>query len=161
MQVERQGRFLLLGEDGEQHARPRRAGGMARWRCRVEAEIIGIGRAGEAAELVDAARRRCGDLLAALLAELEPRLGAAAIAMPQAVDRRAVLAMCRDLLERLAAVSRTPLPQALEYLVGDTARRHGRLRVGGAGSYLRTLENLLEQPRYLMMAVMATFVVIL
>ncbi len=29
------------------------------------------------------------------------------------------------------------------------------------GSYLRTLENLLEQPRYLMMAVMATFVVIL
>lgn len=30
-----------------------------------------------------------------------------------------------------------------------------------AGAYLRTLENLLEQPRYLMMAVMATFVVIL
>jgi hypothetical protein len=30
-----------------------------------------------------------------------------------------------------------------------------------AGSYLQTLENLLEQPRYLMMAVMATFVVIL
>jgi formate hydrogenlyase subunit 3/multisubunit Na+/H+ antiporter MnhD subunit len=29
------------------------------------------------------------------------------------------------------------------------------------GAYLRTLENLLEQPRYLMMAVMATFVVIL
>ena len=29
------------------------------------------------------------------------------------------------------------------------------------GSYLQTLENLLEQPRYLMMAVMATFVVIL
>lgn len=29
------------------------------------------------------------------------------------------------------------------------------------GSYLRTLEGLLEQPRYLMMAVMATFVVIL
>jgi len=29
------------------------------------------------------------------------------------------------------------------------------------GSYLATLENLLEQPRYLMMAVMATFVVIL
>jgi hypothetical protein len=29
------------------------------------------------------------------------------------------------------------------------------------GTYLRTLENLLEQPRYLMMAVMATFVVIL
>ncbi|MBD8063810.1 helicase-associated domain-containing protein [Actinomycetaceae bacterium Sa1BUA1] len=56
------------------------------------------------------------------------------------------------LLERLAAVSRTPLPQALEYLVGDTARRHGRLRVGGAGSYLRTPDEattraLLTDPR--------------
>jgi hypothetical protein len=30
-----------------------------------------------------------------------------------------------------------------------------------AGHYLQTLESLLEQPRYLMMAVMATFVVIL
>jgi len=30
-----------------------------------------------------------------------------------------------------------------------------------AGNYLRIVENLLEQPRYLMMAVMATFVVIL
>ena len=30
-----------------------------------------------------------------------------------------------------------------------------------AGSYLRTVENLLEQPRYLIMAVLATFVVIL
>ncbi|MCH2219164.1 MAG: hypothetical protein MK097_02400, partial [Dechloromonas sp.] len=30
-----------------------------------------------------------------------------------------------------------------------------------AGAYLRTIEGLLEQPRYLMMAVMATFVVIL
>jgi hypothetical protein len=28
-------------------------------------------------------------------------------------------------------------------------------------TYLRIVENLLEQPRYLMMAVMATFVVIL
>jgi Helicase conserved C-terminal domain len=31
----------------------------------------------------------------------------------------------------------TPLPQALEYLVKDIARRHGRLRVGGAATYLR------------------------
>jgi len=30
-----------------------------------------------------------------------------------------------------------------------------------AGAYLRIIEHLLEQPRYLMMAVMATFVVIL
>jgi NADH:ubiquinone oxidoreductase subunit 5 (subunit L)/multisubunit Na+/H+ antiporter MnhA subunit len=40
---------------------------------------------------------------------------------------------------------------------GGTAERLLR----GAGQWLRTVENLLEQPRYLMMAVMATFVVIL
>ena len=33
--------------------------------------------------------------------------------------------------------SETPLPQALEYLAGDVARRHGRLRVGAATTYLR------------------------
>jgi hypothetical protein len=37
----------------------------------------------------------------------------------------------------LRAHSSTPLPQALEYLVADVARRHGRLRVGGATTYLR------------------------
>jgi hypothetical protein len=34
--------------------------------------------------------------------------------------------------------SRTPIPQALEYLVDDVARRHGGLRVGAAGAYLRS-----------------------
>jgi hypothetical protein len=33
--------------------------------------------------------------------------------------------------------SSTPLPQALEYLAADVERRHGRLRVGGATTYLR------------------------
>jgi hypothetical protein len=42
-----------------------------------------------------------------------------------------------DLLDFLRAHTATPLPQALEYLVKDTARRHGRLRVGGAATYLR------------------------
>jgi hypothetical protein len=40
-------------------------------------------------------------------------------------------------LEFLRRHSSTPLPQALEYLVADVARRHGRLRVGGAATYLR------------------------
>ncbi len=38
----------------------------------------------------------------------------------------------------LAQHSRTPIPQPLTYLVDDVARRHGRLRVGDAGGYLRT-----------------------
>lgn len=42
-----------------------------------------------------------------------------------------------ELLAGLAGYSRTPLPQPLEYLVRDTARRHGQVRVGAAGAYLR------------------------
>ncbi len=43
-----------------------------------------------------------------------------------------------DLLRALAAGSRTPVPQPLAYLVQDTARRHGQVRVGAAGAYLRS-----------------------
>jgi Helicase conserved C-terminal domain len=42
-----------------------------------------------------------------------------------------------EVLAFLHRHSSTPLPQALEYLVADVARRHGRLRVGGATTYLR------------------------
>lgn len=44
-----------------------------------------------------------------------------------------------DRLHRLFAErSRTPVPQALTYLIDDTARRHGGLRTGTAGCYLRS-----------------------
>jgi len=39
--------------------------------------------------------------------------------------------------------SRTPVPQSLTYLVDDVARRHGGLRVGSAGSYLRSDDEAL------------------
>ncbi len=42
-----------------------------------------------------------------------------------------------DLHGMFARRSRTPVPQALTYLVDDVARRHGGLRVGSAGAYLR------------------------
>jgi hypothetical protein len=42
-----------------------------------------------------------------------------------------------EVLAFLRRHSSTPLPQALEYLVADVARRHGQLRVGGATTYLR------------------------
>ncbi|WP_298461696.1 helicase-associated domain-containing protein [uncultured Cellulomonas sp.] len=56
-----------------------------------------------------------------------------------------------ELLAELAAHARGPLPQPLEYLVRDTARRHGRLRVGSAGGYVRVedptlLAGLVEDP---------------
>lgn len=43
-----------------------------------------------------------------------------------------------DLLERLRAVSLTPVPQPLEYAIGDAQRRLGSLRAGAAAAYLRT-----------------------
>ncbi|WP_436524526.1 helicase-associated domain-containing protein [Actinoplanes sp. HUAS TT8] len=39
--------------------------------------------------------------------------------------------------------SRTPVPQTLEYLIDDTARKHGGLRSGSAGSYLRSDDEAL------------------
>ncbi|MCB7136934.1 helicase-associated domain-containing protein [Cellulosimicrobium marinum] len=56
-----------------------------------------------------------------------------------------------DLLDDLAAHSRTPVPQPLDYLVRDAARRHGRVRVGTASSYVRAedpalLAGLAEAP---------------
>ncbi|OLT48126.1 hypothetical protein BJF88_03705 [Cellulosimicrobium sp. CUA-896] len=56
-----------------------------------------------------------------------------------------------ELLAELAAHSRTPVPQPLEYLVRDAARRHGRVRVGAASSYVRAedpalLAGLAEAP---------------
>jgi hypothetical protein len=54
--------------------------------------------------------------------------------------------------EFLAAVSRTPVPQPLTYLVDDTARRFGTVRVGYAEAYLRAddetaLAELLHHPQ--------------
>ncbi|GAA2054109.1 helicase-associated domain-containing protein [Williamsia deligens] len=51
----------------------------------------------------------------------------------------------------VAAHSRTPVPQSLEYLVTDVARRHGQLRVGVAASFVRcedatTLAAVLSSP---------------
>ncbi|MCL3861528.1 helicase-associated domain-containing protein [Actinotalea sp. K2] len=42
-----------------------------------------------------------------------------------------------ELLSDLSRHARSGVPQPLEYLVLDAARRHGRVRVGGVGSYLR------------------------
>jgi len=56
-----------------------------------------------------------------------------------------------ELLEELATHAVGPVPQPLEYLVRDAARRHGRLRVGLAFGYVRTedptlLAGLVEDP---------------
>jgi hypothetical protein len=56
-----------------------------------------------------------------------------------------------ELVEALTSASLTPMPQALDYLIRDEARRHGQVRIGAAGTYLRTddparLAELLSRP---------------
>lgn len=75
----------------------------------------------------------------AVLAEVESSGAATVFRFSEATIRRA-LDSGRDaagLHAFLAGVSSTPVPQGLSYLVDDVARRHGQLRAGTAGSYLR------------------------
>ncbi|MFC5380918.1 helicase-associated domain-containing protein [Aquipuribacter nitratireducens] len=74
-----------------------------------------------------------------LLADVESR-GAATVYRFSADSVRRALDAGRtadDVLETLSRASPTGVPQPLEYLVRDVARRHGLVRVGAAGSYLR------------------------
>jgi hypothetical protein len=48
-----------------------------------------------------------------------------------------------ELHELFKIRSRTPVPQSLTYLIDDAARRHGRLRGGAAGSFLRCDDSVL------------------
>ncbi len=75
-----------------------------------------------------------------LAADVESRGGATVYRFSPTSVRRALDAgwSARDLIDLLSARSRTPMPQPLEYLVGDVARRHGQVRVGGAGAYIRS-----------------------
>ncbi|MPV37971.1 helicase-associated domain-containing protein [Georgenia subflava] len=86
--------------------------------------------------------------LAALLTlctEVESRGSALTVRFTPESVRRALDAGvgATELLDALAGYSRTPLPQALEYLVRDAARRHGQVRVGAAGAYLRVDDGAL------------------
>ncbi len=76
----------------------------------------------------------------AALADAESRGGATVYRVTPVSVRRAMDAgyAPADIHALLRRRSRTPLPQTLEYLIDDVARRHGGLRVGSAGSYLRS-----------------------
>ncbi|WP_133851875.1 helicase-associated domain-containing protein [Labedaea rhizosphaerae] len=50
-----------------------------------------------------------------------------------------------ELLAELAAIAHQPLPQPLEYLVNDTARRHGRVRVRATRSCLVADEAMVAE----------------
>ena len=75
----------------------------------------------------------------ALVADVESTGGATVYRVSEASVRRALDAgrSASDLHELFRIRSRTPVPQSLTYLVDDVARRHGRMRVGVASSYVR------------------------
>lgn len=74
------------------------------------------------------------------VADVESRGGATVFRFTGASIRRALdIGWTRaDLHAFLDEVSRTPLPQPLTYLVDDTARSHGALRIGWAEAFLRS-----------------------
>ena len=75
-----------------------------------------------------------------LVADVESRGGATVYRFsPQSV-RRGLDAgwSSAQVLTALQHASRTPVPQPLEYLVGDIARRHGQTRVGSVSAYIRS-----------------------
>jgi hypothetical protein len=75
-----------------------------------------------------------------LVADVESRGGATVYRFsPQSV-RRGLDAgwSSAQVLAALQDASRTPVPQPLEYLVGDVARRHGQTRVGTVSAYIRS-----------------------
>ncbi|MET0238166.1 MAG: helicase-associated domain-containing protein [Kibdelosporangium sp.] len=74
-----------------------------------------------------------------LVADLESAGGATVYRVSEGSVRRALDAgrAATDLHELFRTRSRTPIPQALTYMIDDVARRHGRLRGGAAMSFLR------------------------
>jgi hypothetical protein len=75
----------------------------------------------------------------ALMADVESTGGATVYRFTPESVRRALDAgrSAAELLDVLTRHSKTPIPQPLTYLVEDVARKHGRLRVGIASSYVR------------------------
>ncbi len=75
-----------------------------------------------------------------LVSDVESRGGATVHRFSETSVRRALdLGWTSGrLLGELAAASRTGVPQPLDYLVRDVARRHGQARVGSCAAYLRS-----------------------
>jgi hypothetical protein len=80
-----------------------------------------------------------------VVAERESAGGASVYRVTPASVRRALDAgyLADDVHCMLARRSRTPVPQALTYLIDDAARKHGGLRGGTAGAYLRSDDEAL------------------
>ncbi len=111
----------------------------------LPAEVDDLLLQGDLTGIVPGRPSRTLERLVEVAADVESRGAATTVrftpdSVLRALDRGAT---ADDLLGELAAHSRTPVPQPLEYLVRDTARRHGRVRVGTASSYVRAEDPVL------------------
>jgi hypothetical protein len=75
----------------------------------------------------------------ALIADVESRGGATVFRFTDSTIRRALDhgKTGEDITKFLKATSKTPMPQPLEYLIADVAKKHGKLRVGATTSFIR------------------------
>ena len=75
----------------------------------------------------------------AIIGDIESRGGATVYRFTDATIRRGLDhgKTGDEIIEFLRKTSNTPIPQPLEYLISDVAKKHGRLRVGNTSSFIR------------------------
>jgi len=81
----------------------------------------------------------------AMMAEIESRGGATVYRFTESTIRRALdHGKTGDEIKTvLIKASKTPMPQPLEYLIADVAKKHGKLRVGNTSSFIRCEDTAL------------------
>ena len=81
----------------------------------------------------------------AMMAEIESRGGATVYRFTESTIRRALdHGKTGDEIKTfLTKTSKTPMPQPLEYLIADVAKKHGKLRVGNTSSFIRCEDTAL------------------
>jgi hypothetical protein len=81
----------------------------------------------------------------ALIADVESRGGATVYRFSESSIRRGLDhgRTGEEITKFLAKTSKTPMPQPLEYLIADVAKKHGKLRVGNTASFIRCEDSAL------------------
>ena len=81
----------------------------------------------------------------AMMAEIESRGGATVYRFTESTIRRALNhgKTGDEIKTFLIKTSKTPMPQPLEYLITDVAKKHGKLRVGNTSSFIRCEDTAL------------------
>ncbi|KAJ8140681.1 hypothetical protein OY671_006132, partial [Metschnikowia pulcherrima] len=137
------GRALVAGDDLAPSSEPVDSG--AAFEAVLPPEVDDLSLQGDLTGIVPGRPSRTLERLVEVAADVESRGAATTVrftpeSVSRALDRGAT---ADESLAELASHSRTPVPQPSEYSVRDTARRHGRVRVGTASSYVRAEDPVL------------------